>query len=163
MCFLKGGEYLVRQADGAAFSFGGATPNGRKPFPEYNGEEFSSNGNSIIYISENDELIKLDVSDLTNLSYKVISATGDEVYKFCADSYGNVIYSSYDGGSNNALRYRHSTGGFELLPGAFDNIDTRFWTNPNDSEIFFYNSMNDYIQRIQTSPYAILKYGSEAH
>ncbi|MDE5418454.1 hypothetical protein L3049_10580 [Labilibaculum sp. DW002] len=158
---FESGEYLVRLSDGAAFSFDGATPKVRKPFPEYNGEEFSSNGNEIIYITENDELIALDVVNPNSLSFKLLSASGDKVDSFCADSDGNVIYSSYDDGDNRVLRYRNASNGFELLPGTYQNIHTHFWTDPDDNNIFFFNSDNNYIQKINTTPFTVNNFGNK--
>lgn len=157
---FESGEYLVRLSDGAAFSFDGATPKNRKPYPDYDGEEFSSNGSEIIYITENDELIALDVVNPNSLSYKLLSASGDKVDSFCADSDGNVIYSSNDGGNNRVLRYRNASTGFELLPGAYENITTHFWTDPNDEDICFYNSANNYIQQITTNPFHVDNFGN---
>jgi len=155
--------YLVRLSDGAAFFFSEGVPKDRTYQTYYDGEIISQSDNSFIYISREGKLVKLNTASPENLTFETYSASGDNVSSFCADKHGNVAYSGFDNGSNQILRYKKGSGGFETLPGSPNASHTTYWTDFNDDTMFYYNGSlsNDLsLKKIIASPFELVDYGT---
>ena len=89
---------------------------------------FDSFGN--IYFLNSGRIVKIDTSNINNLSYTFITPESDTVYGFEVNSYGDCIcYGNYGGSSNRIIK---RNGGLYNLPATIQG----YWLGLKD--IFYY-------------------------
>jgi len=158
---LKSNSYIVRLSDGYGFKLGNNTPREKRRYPPYFGEDFSICGNSIIYITENDKLIKLNTSNFENLIFEVLSETGDKVISFAADKDGTLIYTCIKDDIK-LVKLRRLNGDINVMAKDEESCKFYLWTGLYDEPLFYTRRhSNDYIYTIEENPFKSYTYGED--
>ena len=116
-------NYLVNTSTGACYVYPNDLPDLYQNKSYYEGEYFGEDNSGNIYFinySVNGSIpaIKqLSVADANKITITTVSVQNDTVRNFGVDQDGNIAYSGRDGGDNEVLRYKKSSGGLEVLPG----------------------------------------------
>jgi hypothetical protein len=161
VCFGYNNNYLVNVNSGACYKYTNDLPN-----PDYNkiyyrGEYIESDVSGSIYFIANNIVKKLVVDDIDNVGIMTVSAPNDSVGCFGVDQDGNIGYEGRDASGNGVLRYRKSSGGYEVLPGQVNHSGTTFWTGFNGKLYYFnYSNTGSRIKELTSEPYAVDDYGN---
>lgn len=139
---------LANSVTGAAYNLSDVTGS-FSPDPDNivnPGFDMDAAGN-LYLVSNTGKLLKVDLSDAEKPSVSTYSAASDQgIHWFCVDDQGNAAYEASDSNNSRSLRFRKSSGGFEVLPGATGRFLTHCWKGL-DGKMHYYNpSLSDLSQ-----------------
>ena len=159
------GTFLIRKSDGAVFQ-GNYLPKvldnngGMTRQDQLLQQDDAGNLYYILSYAQLDHPVcKLTITDPNNPTTSVYSASGDRVWSFCIDKYGNMAYRGQDASNQNTTRFKSINTGFSNM----DNSYQDFWTDISNENIYTIKCQwtsypqRNMIQKITTNPFGYVQ------
>jgi hypothetical protein len=152
--------YLARKNDGAVFSLkdvGVPMPN--SSYIENRKSIFTDSSDNIYYKTDaNENVIKLNIQNPSNITAITYSPQADRVSGFIIDNTGNMIYFGRDSSNEEISRIKKIGGGLKNL----ESMEGRVaWIGPDNSFYYFAKDSIDQVKKYSSETDTITDFGSE--
>lgn len=125
----------------------------------FSSEMITSDENGFIYfLDENsNQIVRLDISDLNNITSQIASFEEDRVSQFTVDKNGNVVYEARYNGDNVLRAISFDKSEVNQLPGSA-NISWNYRFRGTDGYIYY---EYDRISKITFNPFTVSQYAND--